>query len=281
MSNPAVINLASPKYTGFPHRFDVEDNIGEAIHIHYDDMRLDMTVDEFCRLTDKIPYIIDALLEGKGITCDDFDPVHLVGTAQFLPDIERVEIAEIYLDDMLLDAHDENGKPIVVHLPESRVSKALDGDTQEDDERGQINFYSPGSAVTVTNHERTEYAMRHVIDEGYPAWGGYITVFNNDNFIFDGLHRAACLYKLNGNIKVPVRRFYFKDGKYSRIEGEYYRADPANSRRYEIIDHEYEKSQRRIAEQNALNQVHAILNSTSWRITAPLRAIMRVIKGKK
>lgn len=41
MSNPGVLSLASLEAVGADYRFEIEDNIGEAIHIHYKDIRLD------------------------------------------------------------------------------------------------------------------------------------------------------------------------------------------------------------------------------------------------
>ena len=58
MSNPAVIFL-SILSSSIPRkvlsifqrkrlrRFQVEDNIGESIHIHFDDLRFDLSIDEF------------------------------------------------------------------------------------------------------------------------------------------------------------------------------------------------------------------------------------------
>lgn len=50
MSNPGVLSLASLAPVGADYRFEIEDNIGEAIHIHYKDIRLDLTVDEFYKI---------------------------------------------------------------------------------------------------------------------------------------------------------------------------------------------------------------------------------------
>lgn len=61
MSNPGVIVLASLKKP-FPYRFEVEDNIGEAIHIHFQDMRIDLTVKEFLDITDKLQQILDNMV---------------------------------------------------------------------------------------------------------------------------------------------------------------------------------------------------------------------------
>lgn len=38
MSNPGVLSLASLEAVGADYRFEIEDNIGEAIHIHYKDI---------------------------------------------------------------------------------------------------------------------------------------------------------------------------------------------------------------------------------------------------
>ena len=52
MSNPAVITLASlnGRNNTFK-RFQIEDNIGESIHLHVDNMRIDLSVNEFFELT--------------------------------------------------------------------------------------------------------------------------------------------------------------------------------------------------------------------------------------
>ena len=48
MSNPAVITLDSVNSKkGQFKRFVVEDNIGESLHLHIDNMRVDFTVNEF------------------------------------------------------------------------------------------------------------------------------------------------------------------------------------------------------------------------------------------
>ena len=52
MSNPAVLSLASLEAVGdVGYRFEIEDNIGEAVHIHYKEIRLDLTVQEFYEIS--------------------------------------------------------------------------------------------------------------------------------------------------------------------------------------------------------------------------------------
>ena len=55
MSNPGVINLFSFfKRSGIIKRFQIEDNIGESIHIHVNNFRIDLTIKEFYRLVDSL-----------------------------------------------------------------------------------------------------------------------------------------------------------------------------------------------------------------------------------
>ncbi len=49
MSNPGVIILAETR-TRRGESFRIEDNIGESIHIHYKNIRMDFTVRDFLSL---------------------------------------------------------------------------------------------------------------------------------------------------------------------------------------------------------------------------------------
>jgi hypothetical protein len=43
------------------HRFAIEDNIGEGIHIHYKNMRLDFTVSDFLKLSESCKVCLDKM----------------------------------------------------------------------------------------------------------------------------------------------------------------------------------------------------------------------------
>ena len=218
MVNPGVITLASLNevpFLSFPYRFCVEDNIGEAIHIHYKDIRIDLSVEEFERISSSCIEIIDKLVNIKNFHCKDFDPVVLVGIAGNLPKLKKIQIKKVFLEDILVDTFDCNGKAIYAPINQSRVFKALCGLTQENNNRKeQINHYKNNSIEYQTNQERILYNLNKIKKYGYPYNNELIGVKEN-NQIWDGQHRAACLYYLYGNIQVPVRTLVYGQTKES------------------------------------------------------------------
>lgn len=105
MSNPGVLSLASLEAVGADYRFEIEDNIGEAIHIHYKDIRLDLTVAEFYDIAEQMDKMIDMVVDVEGFSSKDYDPVNLVGLAACLPDLVKVTEDEVWLADLLVDTY--------------------------------------------------------------------------------------------------------------------------------------------------------------------------------
>lgn len=214
MINPGVVTLASLndfEYVKFPYRFCIEDNIGESIHIHYKDIRLDLTVAEFSELAEKAAGIIEKCVDVPGFSVKRLGSTILVGLAAQLPYLTRVRVEKIHLEDILVDTFDEHGRPITASLSHSRVLKALRGDTAENDGHSvQFNFFREGSCERLTNQERIDYNLRQIKEHGYPNGDELIGLWAN-HVIFDGQHRAACLYHLYGNIEVPVQIFEFSN----------------------------------------------------------------------
>lgn len=211
MSNPAVISLASLSDVNFPYRFEVEDNIGEAIHIHYKELRFDLTIKEFYQLADEIEAILGKLLDVEGFHYKDFDEVALINMSNRLTDIEKALNDTIYLEDILVDTYNQNGNRIYDSLKNSRVLKALNGLPSENDNHFEINYYKADSAQKMSNGERLIYVLNQIKTKGYPINQERITLFGDSNIILDGQHRAACLYYLYGNIKVPVKRLFLRE----------------------------------------------------------------------
>ena len=214
MINPGVISLASLNHTEnvkFPYRFEIEDNIGEAIHIHYKDIRLDLTVKEFEKLADDIKFIIDDIVSVKGFSVSDFDPVVLVGIAGTLPWLKNIVVETIHLEDILVDTFDTEGNPILASLPHSRVFKALNGLVAENNRHTvQLNHFCKGTVRVMTNQERVLFNLQQIKEKGYPVGNNLIGI-DDRNCIWDGQHRASALYYLYGNIEIPVRRLCYGD----------------------------------------------------------------------
>ena len=168
MSNPGVLSLASLAPVGADYRFEIEDNIGEAIHIHYKDIRLDLTMDEFYKLAEQVPKMINAVVDVEDFSCLDYDAVNLVGLAACLLDLIKVTEDELYLEDLLVDTYDDNGKEILAPLPKSRVYKALMGNSSENDVRKQVNYYNAETAALYENKDRVSYNLTQIQIHGYP-----------------------------------------------------------------------------------------------------------------
>ena len=205
MSNPGVIELVG--FQLLPNtalRFCIEDNIGEAIHFHYANMRLDFTVKEFFALADNLLLAINELVAVDGFDAREFDPLFLLQIAGFLPHLQKVTIENIPLNKLLVET--EKG---VLPLAHSRVVKALKGNTAENDRFQQINM--PGQS----NNARLKAMLDSVKRHGYPYNGEHIILFNSQNYIRDGQHRASCLYTLTPKAVVPVKRLFFRDNMFN------------------------------------------------------------------
>lgn len=278
MSNPAVVLLASlNEIIGFPYRFEIEDNIGEAIHIHYKDIRLDMTIAEFNELANTLRDIFVELVDNKEFHIENFDAGNLLWLAEPMIHLKHIVEEEIFLEDILVDTYDEEGRIKYLPLPNSRVLKALRGDTSENDKRKQINYFNVNECDRQSNQERLQYDLDQIRTYGYPV-NDELILLREDNTIIDGQHRASCLYYLYGNIKVPVRKISFSEKenakmivqqssedyykgqnemiqqKYFDLEQRYHNLDVVLNERDAIIHHYQEEERRRERDVRILDQ---------------------------
>ncbi len=240
MSNAGVITLASlNEMLKFPFRFEIEDNIGEAIHIHYKDIRLDMTIKEFDAFADEVRIMLASFLPIKSLKLDFFDENNLVLLFPYLLKATDCDVQEMYLEEVIVDCI-EDGKVVYKPLSNSRVLKALNLDTLEDDNNVQTNFFDSLTHHKQTNNERTKWTFEKT--KNLKSWWGgdnLLTVNGYNNRIIDGQHRAAALYHMYGNIKVPVRRLFFEMHDDYSFEG--------NPETKTIYDY-YDELQKRFAE---------------------------------
>ena len=198
MSNPAVVKLQ--KKTIYKQKVWLDDNFGEAVHLHINNIRADLTIKEFDDLCADICDAINALLcvEGFDIHCIDKTYLESVLWKDLL-DVKEVRIDHVRLSSLLCP----NQEGELIPLPKSRGVKALEGDTQENDQIRASHHIGQTSA------DRLNRAMDGIQRNVYPYKGQYIILYNDDFVIRDGQHRASCLYHLNGDMEVPVMRLIF------------------------------------------------------------------------
>ena len=101
MSNPGVISLASNS----KFKLKIEDNIGEAIHLHYENIRLDLTVEEFEKLSGCMNTVINELVSVEGFSSYDINPKNLIEISAFLHKLLKVKKDELYLNDILVNSN--------------------------------------------------------------------------------------------------------------------------------------------------------------------------------
>lgn len=94
MSNPGVLTLTKKQIS--PKRyFRVEDNLGEAIHFHYNDIRVDLTIRELLLIAKECDRAIYDLIPEKNFHIEDYDGDFLNRYSHCLIDLIGIEKGEI------------------------------------------------------------------------------------------------------------------------------------------------------------------------------------------
>lgn len=210
MSNPAVIQLSSTYIGNTEVR--IEDNWAESIHLHIGMMRIDLTINEFLDIANKMEDAANELIDAENFDVHDFDPVFLSFYNSIFLDLEKVTIDKIKLGDIIILKNQR--LPYYCGLNKGRDFKALNGEYDE------LNAYkSQVNKIGESNLERLEGILNSIRENGYPYNNEYIILRNDQNVILDGQHRASCLLHLYGpDYEVPVMRFHFKNKKYNIID---------------------------------------------------------------
>lgn len=208
MINPGLITLQSAKIDTrkaiYNERFQIEDNIGEAIHIHYRNMRFDFSIDEFLKLADAVEEGLGNILP-DGVDLRFLSEDFLFEIRHHIPYIDSIELEEVELDQLecLSYCKDKNSPFVKVKLVNSPVTAYLENNNQL--------VYPQNPTPTISNEERVEELKKSVEELGYSCSQKYITLLGEDNCIRDGHLRAVILRHLKGNVSIPVVRVRFKD----------------------------------------------------------------------
>lgn len=197
MSNPGVVLLSETKIGN--SGFRIEDNIGESIHIHCGNIRMDFTINEFIKFADTLIDIAERMIGVREFRFCNYDAIFLSQVDNYLLNLERIEFVERNVAELTTDV-EVDGKLALVNIKDSRVSLAIDGKTDILEKRKQTNYFGEN------NLERMKGIYKSIRDKGYnpECRGSYIVVCDNGNYIIDGCHRASSVYKIKGNVPVLV-----------------------------------------------------------------------------
>ncbi len=214
MSNPAVITLAdASSRMGKFKRFVLEDNIGESIHLHIDNMRVDFTINEFLEFSQIIRSSVIELDILKGYSVNDFDESFLKECSPLLANLEKIEIEEIKLSSLSCivrsQVKSDLEKVKLRPIKETPAYQYLSGNKSKFIAYNQLNY------LTLDNEQRLSKLLESINDKNYPDKNKHIILFNGQNIIRDGQHRAAILAYLYGlDYSIKVMRFYFHENKH-------------------------------------------------------------------
>lgn len=210
MSNPAVIKLQSG--TVGKSKVWLDDNFGESIHIHIEDFRADLSVNEFKQLYEDLCLAINEFVCVDGFDIRKIDPVFFaVMLWPRLSDLVGVSYDQVSLGKMLAPVHSK-----IVPLPESMGVKAIKGLSAENNRVSRRSHH-----IGQSDNERMAAIMESIKTNGYPYNENYIVMFGDDTIIRDGQHRASCLYSLYGDIEVPVLRLHFQHYQSTKVDRYY------------------------------------------------------------
>jgi len=203
MSNPAVTKLVYGQFDNMP--FWMDDNIGESIHIHLGNFRLDTSILELSVLSNALRDCLTQLINVPGFDCHNFDPVFLSRMLYpLLPHLVSVKVDMVYVGELIV-AYDKKGFTRYYNIRKGRVIKALNGKPKENNDTRGSNHLGQ------TSSERLSAINQSLIDNGYPLNNQYIVVYGDQKLIRDGQHRASCIFNSKGNLEIPILRLYFDD----------------------------------------------------------------------
>ena len=175
MSNPGVLVLYE-KNLGRGNMFRVEDNLGESIHLHYKNIRVDLTIKDLMELSSVCEKSIYDLVNVQGFDLNDYDNDFLLNNADKFLQLISVEEKIVNIRDLLYLDRKSNGILF----------------------RKKINKYS-----------------KKVIESHNDSQNHIPIIFNNDNIIIYGIDEVYDCYKKDPNGTIVVKNLVFKDGRYT------------------------------------------------------------------
>jgi hypothetical protein len=196
MSNPGVILLSEhSKRGGSFEKLRVEDNLGESIHIHLDDYRVDLTLEEFKVFSDLIWQALVELddlpneLANSGFLSDCYDAVSYAkpiinlkkSTIESLKFIKRSGFLRFFYLYKL------------VKIGETAQYQYLTGESTGYEDYPQKNH------LGISNTDRLESRSNEVLTKGKNARNPGVVVFGDESVVVrDGMHACSILAAKDG-----------------------------------------------------------------------------------
>lgn len=182
MSNPGVLTLTK-KSISADKQFRVEDNLGESLHFHYNDIRIDLTIKELIYLSEICDQVIYELADAANFRLDDFDGDFLNRYSQYLIDLESV--SEDYVDATAFYYQSRS----LIHLPVRRKMN-----------RSRAQKLLTGGNGTAADTSKDPYA---------------VVLFNDNNTIMYGETKAALHLMQHPEQPLRVLRMNFENKKHT------------------------------------------------------------------
>lgn len=212
--NVGVLLLASQKIDGV--RLDIEDNIGESIHLHYKNMRFDFTVHDFLTFSEGCKNAQTQLVEylaNKDTSSGKNIEVGIDATFAKSCEVNGFKFKEILtvnLNDILC-TNLIDGQYHYKNISESIIFTAL----SKKDKKLYDNYIDSYGKAFNTNPnyswEKFMGLMNSIKSIGYDERcliaTKDVTGGNKTRQIIDGQHRACILYYLYKDMKIKVAHF--------------------------------------------------------------------------
>lgn len=219
MSNPGILVLFSePKGVGNIKFLQIEDNIGESIHIHINDFRIDLTIDEFNEFSEIFAKALRNLDDTDGRLL--LAPQFLAETYKYF-NFNRIDYftKTIKLSDLNFIVRKTYFRFFyLVYLQKINKTpqyKFLIGETQKLEKNYQYNPLQQDGIARLNN------ALLHVTNHKENFENYNLIMYGENNIIRDGVHTSACLAKFYGSNKdvetiiiTNKRKFYDWDSSF-------------------------------------------------------------------
>jgi hypothetical protein len=144
MSNPGVILLAEKRLSD-DMVFRVEDNLGEAIHLHYSKIRVDLSIKQFLYIADAVAESINILLNKTGFHLEDYDINFLNEFSWCFSNLLKVEKLAVCVDSLRLRSRNYFGLPVTKSIKQYNNANLIDGNFQ--DSTGSVVLFNDSPVI--------------------------------------------------------------------------------------------------------------------------------------